>query len=233
MIRAENVVKTIGSKTVLKDINLHIEPGEFVSVLGPNGAGKTTLLKVLTLLTPPSEGQVYIAGQKITGNPLALRKKMGVISHNTFLYGNLTAYENLLFYGRMYDVPNVRQRIKEVIAEVGLQYSLNDPVRTFSRGMQQRLAIARAIIHDPDILFLDEPYTGLDQHAIGILNQVLLNLTNQNRTIYMITHNFEQGLHMSDRIIILVSGRIVYEASSKSLSLEELQDIYLKLVGES
>lgn len=227
------MVKTIGSKTVLKDINLHIEPGEFVSVLGPNGAGKTTLLKVLTLLTPPSEGQVYIAGQKITGNPLALRKKMGVISHNTFLYGNLTAYENLLFYGRMYDVPNVRQRIKEVIAEVGLQYSLNDPVRTFSRGMQQRLAIARAIIHDPDILFLDEPYTGLDQHAIGILNQVLLNLTNQNRTIYMITHNFEQGLHMSDRIIILVSGRIVYEASSKSLSLEELQDIYLKLVGES
>lgn len=227
------MVKTIGSKTVLKGINLHIEPGEFVSVLGPNGAGKTTLLKVLTLLTPPSEGQVYIAGQKITGNPLALRKKMGVISHNTFLYGNLTAYENLLFYGRMYDVPNVRQRIKEVIAEVGLQYSLNDPVRTFSRGMQQRLAIARAIIHDPDILFLDEPYTGLDQHAIGILNKVLLNLTNQNRTIYMITHNFEQGLHMSDRIIILVSGRIVYEASSKSLSLEELQDTYLKLVGES
>jgi len=211
---------------------LHIKPGEFVSVLGPNGAGKTTLLKVLTLLTPPSEGQVHIAGRKVSEEQLALRKKMGVISHNTFLYANLTAYENLLFYGRMYDVPRLKDRVKEVISEVGLQYSLNDPVRTFSRGMQQRLAVARAIVHNPDILFLDEPYTGLDQHAIKILNQVLLSLTNQDRTIFLITHNFEQGLSMSDRIVILVKGKIVCEMPGKDLTLEDLQKTYLKCVGE-
>jgi len=191
------------------------------------------LLKVLTLLTPPSSGEIFIGGRKVSDNPISIRKKMGVISHSTFLYGNLTAYENLLFYGRMYDVPNLKQRIKEAIEEVGLRYSLNDPVRTFSRGMQQRLAIARAIIHDPDILFLDEPYTGLDQHAIEILNKVLLNLTNQQRTIYMITHNFEQGLNLSDRIIILVSGRIVYEASSEDLSVDTLKEKYLKYVEEN
>jgi len=211
---------------------LHIKPGEFVSVLGPNGAGKTTLLKILTLLAPPSEGQVYIDGRKASQEQLTLRKKMGVISHNTFLYANLTAYENLLFYGRMYDVPELKNRVKEVISEVGLQYSLNDPVRTFSRGMQQRLAIARAIIHNPDILFLDEPYTGLDQHAIKILNQVLSSLTNQDRTIYLITHNFEQGLNMSDRIIILVKGKIACEMPGKDLTLEDLQETYLKCVGE-
>ncbi len=191
------------------------------------------MLKVLTLLTPPSSGEIFIGGRKVSDNPISIRKKMGVISHSTFLYGNLTAYENLLFYGRMYDVPNLKQRIKEAIEEVGLRYSLNDPVRTFSRGMQQRLAIARAIIHDPDILFLDEPYTGLDQHAIEILNKVLLNLTNQQRTIYMITHNFEQGLNLSDRIIILVSGRIVYEASSEDLSVDTLKEKYLKYVEEN
>lgn len=211
---------------------MHIKPGEFVSVLGPNGAGKTTLLKILTLLAPPSEGQVYIDGRKASQEQLTLRKKMGVISHNTFLYANLTAYENLLFYGRMYDVPELKNRVKEVISEVGLQYSLNDPVRTFSRGMQQRLAIARAIIHNPDILFLDEPYTGLDQHAIKILNQVLSSLTNQDRTIYLITHNFEQGLNMSDRIIILVKGKIACEMPGKDLTLEDLQETYLKCVGE-
>jgi len=211
---------------------LHIKPGEFVSVLGPNGAGKTTLLKILTLLAPPSEGQVYIDGRKASQEQLTLRKKMGVISHNTFLYANLTAYENILFYGRMYDVPELKNRVKEVISEVGLQYSLNDPVRTFSRGMQQRLAIARAIIHNPDILFLDEPYTGLDQHAIKILNQVLSSLTNQDRTIYLITHNFEQGLNMSDRIIILVKGKIACEMPGKDLTLEDLQETYLKCVGE-
>lgn len=211
---------------------MHIKPGEFVSVLGPNGAGKTTLLKILTLLAPPSEGQVYIDGRKASQEQLTLRKKMGVISHNTFLYANLTAYENILFYGRMYDVPELKNRVKEVISEVGLQYSLNDPVRTFSRGMQQRLAIARAIIHNPDILFLDEPYTGLDQHAIKILNQVLSSLTNQDRTIYLITHNFEQGLNMSDRIIILVKGKIACEMPGKDLTLEDLQETYLKCVGE-
>ncbi|MBZ4686647.1 MAG: heme exporter protein [Clostridia bacterium] len=187
---------------------------------------------MLALLTPPSAGEVIIAGQSASAKPLNYRKKIGVISHNTFLYNNLSAYENLLFYGRMYDVPNLKKRINEVISEVGLKYSLNDPVRNFSRGMQQRLSIARAIIHEPEILFLDEPYTGLDQAAVKILNNVLLKLKNNERTILMVTHNFEQALNMSDRLVILVGGRIVHETPGSFLTLESLKDLYLNLVEE-
>lgn len=163
-------------------------------------------------------------------NYLNLRRQIGVISHNSFLYDNLTAYENLEFYGELYGVANLKQRISEVIEEVGLYYVLRDPVRTFSRGMLQRLSIARAIIHDPKILFLDEPYTGLDQHAIGILNSVILNLNSKSRTIFMITHNYEQGLEKSGRILIVVKGEIVYDAATQGLTHEQFKKIYLEQV---
>ncbi|MFZ5640885.1 MAG: ABC transporter ATP-binding protein, partial [Bacillota bacterium] len=198
MIKAVNLSKKIGAKTILRDINLHIPKGRFVTVFGPNGAGKSTLLKTLALLMKPSTGEIVINGFDARKEPAAISKQLGVISHQTFLYENLTARENLQFYGRMYDVPNLRDRIYEVLNQVGLEFSLNDPVRTFSRGMQQRLAIARAILHDPAVLFLDEPYTGLDPHAIQILNRVLARLNNDNRTVFMITHNFEEGLDITD-----------------------------------
>lgn len=230
IITAKNLVKKIGTKTILHNINLHISEGEFVTVLGPNGAGKTTLLKILSLLVKPSSGALIVKGKSGEDNFLELRRHIGVISHNSFLYDNLTAYENLEFYGKLYGVANLKQRIAGVIEEVGLQYVLRDPVRTFSRGMLQRLAIARAIIHEPDILFLDEPYTGLDQHAIGILNSVLLNLNNKSRTIFMVTHNYEQGLAKSDRILIVVKGNIVYDAATEGLSQETFKAIYLEHV---
>lgn len=209
---------------------MHIKEGEFITVLGPNGAGKTTLLKILSLLVKPSAGTLIVKGKSGEDNYLELRRHIGVISHNSFLYDNLTAFENLEFYGKLYGVANLHQRISEVIEEVGLHYVLRDPVRTFSRGMLQRLSIARAIIHHPDILFLDEPYTGLDQHAIGILNSVLHNLKDKSRTIFMITHNYEQGLEKSNRILIIVKGNIVYDAASQGLSQESFKKIYLEHV---
>lgn len=156
---------------------------------------------------------------------------MGMISHNTFLYDNLSAYENLTFYGRLYGVPHLPQRIEQVLEEVGLQYVLHDPVRTFSRGMQQRLSIARAILHEPAVLFLDEPYTGLDQHAIDILNGVLARLAGHNRTIFMVTHNYEQGLELSHRVLILNKGRIAYETETDGLSPQQFKELYRQHVG--
>jgi len=231
MLIAENISKKIGNKLILNDINLHIRKGEFITVFGPNGAGKSTLLKILSMLMKPSTGTVTINGVNVREETAKVRNLIGVISHQTFLYDSLTAYENLDFYGRMYGMDNLRDRIYAGIKEVGLEFSLNDPVRTFSRGMQQRLAIARAIIHQPDILFLDEPYTGLDQHAIEILNGVLNNLNIRDRTVFMITHNFDQGLELSDRVLIILAGRVAYEGMVDGLNPAEMKSIYLNTVG--
>jgi len=207
--------------------------GQFMAVLGPNGAGKTTLLKILSLLVKPTTGQIAINGQEVGDHLVKLRREIGVVSHNTFLYPNLTAYENLRFYGRMYDVPDLEQRIGTVIREVGMAYALGDPVRTFSRGMQQRMAIARAILHNPSVLFLDEPYTGLDQQAMEILNEVLKGLRDQKRTVFLITHNFDQGLDLCDRVVIMARGQLVYQASARGLSAADFKDIYMSHVGGS
>lgn len=203
-----------------------------MAVMGPNGAGKTTLLKILSLLMPPTSGQLRIDGLDALQYPVQCRRQMGVISHNTFLYANLTAMENLIFYGRLYGVPGVARRAAEVLDEVGLSYALADLVRTFSRGMQQRLAIARAILHDPAVLFLDEPYTGLDQHAIDILNGVLARLHNERRTIFLITHSFEQGLNLSDQVAFLHRGRIVFQAATAELGGQDLRQLYRSQVEE-
>jgi heme exporter protein A len=231
MLVAENISKKIGSKTILHDINLNIAKGEFVTVFGPNGAGKTTLLKILSMLMKPSKGSLFINGSNTKEESTKTRSQIGVISHQTFLYDNLTAYENLEFYGRMYGVKNLKERIFDILNEVGLEFSLNDPVRTFSRGMQQRLAIARATIHQPEILFLDEPYTGLDQQAIEILNSVLHKFNIKDRTVFMITHNFEQGLDLSDKVLIISKGRIVYERKAAGLMPHEMKDVYINTVG--
>lgn len=210
---------------------MSIAAGEFITVLGPNGAGKTTLLKILSLLLKPSKGELYIVGTHIGDSNMKIKSKIGVISHNTFLYDNLSAYENLYFYGKLYQVPNLKNRIQAVLKEVGLSYVLYDPVGTFSRGMQQRLSIARAILHDPTILFLDEPYTGLDQNAIYILNSVLGRLTSKERTIFMVTHNYEQGLELSNRVLILDKGRVVYETETAGISPNKFKELYSQHAG--
>lgn len=231
MLIAENIVKRIGSKTILQGIDLHIKKGEFVTVFGPNGAGKSTLLKILSMLMKPSSGTLIIDGLNVKNEAPKVRNKIGVISHQTFLYDNLTAFENLEFYGRMYETDNLRERIYDILNEVGLEFSINEPVRNFSRGMQQRLAIARAIIHQPEILFLDEPYTGLDQQAIDILNSVLAKLNIKDRTVFMITHNFEQGLDLSDKVLIISKGCISYQGTAQGVTSSEMREIYIDTVG--
>ncbi|HWJ03574.1 MAG TPA: ABC transporter ATP-binding protein [Verrucomicrobiae bacterium] len=231
MIIAQGLTKQIGSKKILKGIDLEIAAGEFVTCFGPNGAGKSTTMKILALLSKPSGGKLLIDGKDTREHGDSLRSKVGVISHNTFLYDNLTAKENLLFYGKMYDVANLDARADLLLEQVGMTYAANDVVRTFSRGMQQRLAIARSLVHDPPILLMDEPYTGLDEMAKGILTSVLQQLSQSKHTVFLITHDFDQGLEQSDQTLILVGGKIVHRCNPKGISREDFRQLYLRHVG--
>ena len=173
MITVKKLVKRFGPKTVLRGLDFQVEAGEFVALLGPNGAGKTTFLRILASLSRPLTGTVQIAGYSLPGQAAAVRQRLGVVSHLPLLYGDLTAEENLRFYGRMYSVANLENRIQTVLDLVGLLNRRRDLVRTFSRGMQQRLAIGRAVLHDPEVMLFDEPHTGLDQDACNMLDSVL------------------------------------------------------------
>ncbi|OGO40762.1 MAG: heme ABC exporter, ATP-binding protein CcmA [Chloroflexi bacterium RBG_16_57_9] len=226
MIAIRKVSKRFGSKWALRDVNLDLAQGEFLSLFGPNGAGKTTLMRIIATLSKPTSGAVTLNGVPTTRAGGAVRHQLGLVSHQTLLYPDLTAQENLQFFGRMYDVPALPDRVNEVLDLVGLFARRHDPVRTYSRGMQQRLAIARAIIHDPGIMLLDEPYTGLDPHAAEILRGVLQRLVFQDRTVIMTTHDLERGLELCDRVAILANGRIAFEARREEIDVEDFANIY-------
>ena len=228
MIEVRNLVKSFGSKVALRGVDLDVVEGESLTLVGPNGAGKTTFIRILSTLTRPSKGSVRVAGCDITRHGSEIRRLIGLVSHQTFLYGDLSAEENLRFYGRMYDVPDLESSITSLLQRVGLEHRRLDFVRTFSRGMQQRLSIARALLHDPALLLLDEPYTGLDQHAMEMLQGVLTDLAGKSRTIVMTTHNLERGLEMCDRAAILVDGRIVYQVGKENLDVAGFRETYLQ-----
>jgi heme exporter protein A len=174
----------------------------------------------------PTSGEGRIAGFDLRKEEEALRKNIGILSHYTFLYENLTAHENLKFYGGLYEVENIEKEIKRVIEEVGLETRLYDTVRTFSRGMKQRLSIARSIIHDPSLLLLDEPYTGLDQWSNKRFKNILRGFHEEGKTIIMTTHNLSSSLELGDRVLILSSGKILHEQEVSGIDLEELERLY-------
>jgi len=226
MIQIRGLAKSFGHQAVLKGIDLEVADGQFLTLVGPNGAGKTTLIRILATLSRATNGAVWMDGFDLADEPIDVRRRMGLVSHQTLLYGDLTPDENLRFYGQMYDVPNLKDRIGAVLQQVGLGGRRHDPVRTFSRGMQQRLAIARAVLHQPSILLLDEPDTGLDQHAAEMLHELLATVGTQGRTVLMTTHNLERGLAMGDRVAILAGGRIAYEADKGTLDVGGFREIY-------
>ncbi|MEL7568560.1 MAG: ABC transporter ATP-binding protein [Dehalobacterium sp.] len=219
MIQGENISLKLGSKMILRNINLTISPGDYVVLLGPNGAGKSTLLKVLSRLQKPSAGRVMLNGQ------------LGFLSHRSFLYDRLTAWENLKFYGNLFQVSNLADRIERIIDQVGLSYFLHDPVDTYSRGMVQRLAIARAVLHDPEILFLDEPFTGLDQKGAAILKDVLTQMHRQRKTIVIVTHDFNQGMDLVDRVLIMKGGAKIFDDKITQSGAQDIRNIYHEQVG--
>jgi heme exporter protein A len=232
MITVHKLIKRFGMKTVLRGLDFEVQPGEFVALLGPNGAGKTTFLRILASLSRPSLGTVSVAGYRLPDQAAAVRARLGVVSHLPLLYGDLTAEENLRFFGRMYGVANIEARISEVLEMVGLKARRRDLVRTFSRGMQQRLAIGRAVFHDPDVVLFDEPYTGLDQDASAMLDDVLRSVAAKGRTVVMTSHDLMRAEELATRFDILSRGVISASATRKQLGRTNLLTFYKKaLVG--
>ena len=226
MITVKKLVKRFGLKTVLRGLDFEVQPGEFVALLGPNGAGKTTFLRILASLSRPSLGNVTVAGYHLPNEAAAVRARLGVVSHLPLLYGDLTADENLRFYGRMYNISNLEPRITEVLEMVGLENRRRDLVRTFSRGMQQRLAIGRAVLHDPDVMLFDEPYTGLDQDASSMLDEVLKTVAAAGRTVVMTSHDLARAEDLATRFDILSRGVIAATTSRENLGKSNLLAFY-------
>lgn len=231
-IVVRGLTKTFGNHRALKGIDLEVSRGETVVIFGPNGAGKTTLIKILATIMNPSSGRISVGDLELKDQAIRIRRSIGIVTHQTFLYENLTARENLEFYARMYDVPDRSKRIQELVALVGMAHRLNDRVATFSRGMQQRLSIARALLHRPSLMLLDEPETGLDQEANAMLWEALRSgETGTIPTIILTTHSLERGLEQCSRLLILVQGQIACEASKQALKLDDLKQLYRHHTG--
>ena len=230
MIETKKLVKRFGLKIVLRGVDFSVQPGEFVALLGPNGAGKTTFLRILASLSRPSLGEVTVANHKLPDEAAKVRAKLGVVSHLPLLYPDLTAEENLLFYARMYGIEEQENRITEVLDMVGLEHRRKDLVSTFSRGMQQRLAIGRAVVHDPEVMLFDEPYTGLDQDASEMLDDVLRSVAAKGRTVVMTSHDLARAEDLATRFDILSRGVIVASARHEDIKNTNLLAFYKQAI---
>jgi ABC-type multidrug transport system ATPase subunit len=225
-LELSRVTHNYGSVTALNSIDLALHRGEFCVLLGPNGAGKTTLLKILATLVRPTEGAMSWGGQ------FPERHQIGYVSHRSMLYEELTGFENLLFFAGLYGLDPATQRANQLCDEFGLSKSKGYKVAGYSRGMRQRLTLARALLHRPKILLLDEPFTGLDQHGYRTLTTVLKTLKSKQRTVMMATHNLKEGLELGSRILILDSGRLVYDVERKTISMSELEAAYFGNISQ-
>jgi heme exporter protein A len=231
MVKVQKLVKRFGSKTVLRGLDFEVGQGEFVALLGPNGAGKTTFLRILASLSRPTLGAVQVAGYLLPAQAAAIRSRLGVVTHLPLLYGDLTAQENLQFYGRIYGLMKLKYRIDEVLNLVGLTARRHDLVRTFSRGMQQRLAIGRAILHDPEVMLFDEPHTGLDQDACDMLDRLLKDVAGRGRTVVMTSHDLARVESLATRFDVLSRGVIAASIRRDDLGKKNLLDFYRQSLG--
>jgi len=234
-IAVRNLTKYYGRSTALRDLNLDVGAGECVAVFGGNGAGKTTLLRILAGLTRPSSGNFKISFSDGKA-PRFARGVIGYLSHGMSLYPDLTAIENLRFFaGLMNERANDGVLIQRMEA-VGLGGREFDPVRNYSRGMQQRLAIARAFLHDPAILLLDEPFTGLDQIGLEVLENYIRRAGTKGKTCIMTLHDLARGYELADRLVVIEKGRVALDASKRSMTLddflEKYRSIYRARTGE-
>jgi heme exporter protein A len=228
-LESEDIRKTFGYFTALGGVTLQISRGEFVALFGRNGAGKTTFLKVAAMLMRATHGKLAIEGIDIREEPEKARRHIGFLSHNTYLYRDLNPVENLRFFGRLYGLANLEERIPGLLERVGLERRKSDPVRSFSRGLHQRLGIARVMLHDPSVILLDEPYTGLDANAVDVLNQILDESARAGKTIILTTHDFHQGLRAATRAVIVDRGKVVFDASARDPGVREAYNQYIRV----
>ncbi|MDH4121175.1 MAG: heme ABC exporter ATP-binding protein CcmA [Deltaproteobacteria bacterium] len=227
VFQLERVVKKFGHQAALRGVSLAVRPGEFVLVLGNNGAGKSTLFKLLSTLMRPTTGQIFWGGLPLHQAASAARRELGVISHDSRLYGDLTAEENLRVFGTLYGVDRLTQRIGEALEQVGLSHVAGFAAGGFSSGMTKRLAIARLLLYRPRVLLLDEPHSGLDLNSIRLLDDYLARFKQEGGTTLLITHQFTKGVNLAERVVILRDGRVAHDAEERGPSPARLADLLL------
>lgn len=232
-VEARALTKRFGERRALDGVDLTVPTGAFVSIFGPNGAGKTTLLRQLALLARPTSGELRLLGIDALEDPDALRPCIGLISHRSMLYGDLSAEENLAFFSALYSGAPDRARIDSLLRLVELDHRRHDAVRTYSRGMQQRLSIARALVNDPDLVLLDEPYSGLDPHAAELFDELIgrARAERPERTFIMVSHDLDKGFDLCTHALILARGQVVLMAEKAGLDRAAFRDLYLATVG--
>ena len=208
--------------TALEAIDLVVGAGESLAIFGPNGAGKTTLLRLCATLLRPSHGSLRLFGRALGDGNTQARRQTGFLSHQSLLYPDLTPTQNLEFYARMYGVDRPAQRVRDALAAAGLAGWAQRPVRTLSRGLEQRCALARVLLHTPRLLLLDEPFTGLDAEAVAMLSGTLREAHRQGTTLVMTTHDVPRGFELCDRGVILMGGRFVWGGALASTSVDEV-----------
>ncbi|MCI0623469.1 MAG: heme ABC exporter ATP-binding protein CcmA [Acidobacteria bacterium] len=228
IVRLEKVEKWFGRTSALQGVDLAVQPGDFMVFLGRNGAGKSTLLRVVARLVRPNSGRVEVCGIDVLRHPEAGRERLGFVAHSSYLYRNLTAFENLQFFARLYNLNSANDRIHEALRWVGLEKSALRQVKGFSRGMQQRLSIARATLHNPEILLLDEPFSGLDLEASELLGEWLQSFAANGKTVLMATHDLEQGLAGARRWAFVDQGRIAEEVAGTDAEIRHWYKRFLK-----
>jgi heme exporter protein A len=228
LVEARGLTRRYGPVKALAGVDLVLRRGEVLLVLGPNGAGKSTLLRSLAGLLRPTQGTVLIDGRALTRDDADARRPIGLLSHQSLLYDELTVLENLMLAGKLYDFPDPRERAMAALRAQQLDHRANDRPRSLSRGMQQRAAIARALIHDPSLLLLDEPFTGLDAIAADRLRDLLLAERTGTRAMVIVTHQASEAWDLATRVGVLKAGQWVYEGQ-RPASLDEFQQAYVRL----
>lgn len=232
-LTAVGLVRAFGAQRAVDGVSFTLEAGRFLSLFGPNGAGKTTLLRLLSGALRPTGGELRLGDEPLRTREPGWQHRIGVLSHQTFLYGHLTARENLRFFADLYDLDRVDARIDAGLQAVDLASRGDDLARTYSRGMRQRLALARTLLHDPDVVLLDEPFTGLDAHASAVLRGVLEALRDGRRTVVMVTHNLSEGLQMADIAAIQVRGRMAFWEPAVGIDPSTFPALYRETVEAS
>jgi len=229
-LEIQGLKKSFSLKPILRGVDLTLDQGERMALLGANGTGKTTLLRILAGLTKPGAGTVRIGGWDIEREAQQVRHLVGFVGHQPYIYEDLTALENLLFFGRMYKVKQAHERAAELLMRVGLTKRAGERAGAFSRGQLQRLALARAMLHSPQLLLLDEPDAGLDEEGHELLETLLQEHTERHGTTLFTTHNFERALKFSDRIGVLGGGRVAYQQESGSLEPGSVRQAYQEVL---
>ncbi len=225
-IQAHALTKAYGLRPVLRGIDLRLMAGEVMALFGPNGAGKSTLLRVLASLLRPSGGGLQVAGHPLPAQAEAARARIGAVLHSPLAYLELTALENVRFAADLYGVADGEERARRLLERLGLSRRLNEPVRGFSRGMLQRLAVARALVHEPAVLILDEPYTGLDPAGADLLDAVIREQAQSGRGVLLTSHDLERALRVADRVAILARGRIAVDEPTPGMTTDQLRARY-------